>query len=265
MYVSIPYDMYVSIPYDMYVSIPYDMYVSIPFCSEKASFLINPLAAIFALGFVAAGFILMLIEEKTNGVKHLQMVCGLYRSAYWLSSLTWDLVSYLLFIAVLLALYQAFGDIYFTPDDVFPIFVLLLLAYGVAIAPWMYVLAHLFRSPATAYVTLFCLNYFSGFALLIVDAILLYLSGLSDNENGNYIQYWLTWLPFPSYSLARGMMYFSGDRPLQMVLTSFTFAPLPDAFDEVWPFVFALLVQAAVYFTILVLIELSASLPRQTS
>ena len=35
----------------------------------------------------------------------------------------------------------------------------------------MYVYSFLFESPTTAYVMLFCLNFFSGLVLLVVDAI----------------------------------------------------------------------------------------------
>ena len=67
--------------------------------------------------------------------------------------------------------------------DVFPTFLLLLFSYGVAIIPWVYFLSFLFTSPATAYVLLFCLNFFMGFALLIVDAVVVYLEGTSTSAS----------------------------------------------------------------------------------
>ena len=51
-----------------------------------------------------------------------------------------------------------------------PLF-LLLLFYGFAITPWMYIYSFLFESPTTAYVMLFCLNFFSGLLLLLIDAV----------------------------------------------------------------------------------------------
>ena len=68
----------------------------------------NPLAVIFALGFVTAGFVVMLIEERSGNVKHLQLVCGMSRGVYWLSSFTWDLINYAVFIAVMLILFVIF-------------------------------------------------------------------------------------------------------------------------------------------------------------
>lgn len=75
---------------------------------ERISFLVNPLAAIFSLGFVAAGFVLMVIEERSKNIKHLQLVCGMNRTVYWLSHFTWDLLWFLAFTLLMVILYSVF-------------------------------------------------------------------------------------------------------------------------------------------------------------
>lgn len=118
--------------------------------------------------------------------------------------------------------------------------------------PWVYVLSFIFSSPATAYVLLFCLNFFMGFALLIVDAILVYL----EASSASLVHWYLLVPPFPSYCLARGMMYFSLDRPLKQIGASVTGNPLPSPASEIYPFIVSLCVQALVYTILLVLVEL---------
>ena len=57
---------------------------------------------------MTAGFILILTEEHSGNVKHLQLVCGMNRGVYWLSAFTWDFITYAIFITVLLILFVMF-------------------------------------------------------------------------------------------------------------------------------------------------------------
>lgn len=179
------------------------------------------------------------------------------RLVYWLSTFVWDLVWYCAFTLLVVLLYLAFQDPFFTGHDILPVFVLLLLCYGLAVAPWMYALSFIFSSPATAYVLLFCLNFFAGFAFLIIDSILVYIQNLGA-EDGNFLHYDLIWVPFPSYCLARAMMYFSLDRPIVVLAATFSsdFVTIPNTYSKLAPFFASLLVQAVIYTLAIVIIEL---------
>ena len=63
--------------------------------------MVNPMASMFALSFLTAGFALVIIEEKSDKVKHLQLVCGLNRFIYWLTNYIWDMVGGVLIIVLL--------------------------------------------------------------------------------------------------------------------------------------------------------------------
>lgn len=117
----------------------------------------------------------------------------------------------------------------------------------------MYVFSFPFRSPATAYIVLFCLNFFSGFSLLIIDAVIVYLKEVTD-EDGFIIPHLLAF-PFPSYSLARSLMYLSLDRPLKQVISSYVNAVVPHPLADLWPFILSLWIQALVYTIIVIAAE----------
>ena len=76
--------------------------------TERRTFLINPLAAIFNIGFIAASFVLFLIEERSGKIFHLQLVCGMSRAVYWLTTALWDILTYSAFTVIVLLLYLAF-------------------------------------------------------------------------------------------------------------------------------------------------------------
>ena len=151
-------------------------------------------------------------------------------------------------------------DEFFSDPAIMPTVLLLFVSFGAAVTPWMYLLSFLFHSPATAYIVLFCLNFFSGFSLLIVDAIIVYLEGQSGD--GTYIIPHLLALPFPSYGLSRSLMYMSLDRPLKRVAVSYSDAVLTHPLVDLWPFVLSLWLQALVYTAIIVAIEFSPNLLR---
>lgn len=228
--------------------------LSLSLYREQNSFLVSPMALMFSLGFVVAGFVLILIEERAGNVKHLQLVCGMNKMVYWLANATWDLMWYLGFALLVLCLFLAFQDSSYTSPEVLPLFLLILLCYGVAVIPWVYLWSFLFQSPATAYVVLFCLNFIGGFCVLIIDAIQIFLSDLGETDN--QLNYYLGLIPFPSYVLARSAMYLSSDYQLYKVAASFGIFTTPNPYAELGPFLATLLVQSVVYITILVVIEL---------
>ena len=85
--------------------------------------------------------------------------------------------SYFIFITLTLILYQAFQDPNFTPPAIYPWFALTLFLFGHALIPWIYCLSLLFNSATTAFIVIFCMYFFGGFALLIVDSIVFLIAG----------------------------------------------------------------------------------------
>lgn len=213
--------------------------------------MVVPLAVITALGFVVAGFMLMLIEERSGNIKHLQLVCGLNKIVYWASTFAWDIIWYFAFVVLVIILFLVFEDPYFTGAVELPILVLLLVCYGLAATPWMYMWSFIFSSPATAYVFLFCLNFLAGFSFLLVDAIVAILEERGDSD---LVHYTLVWVPFPSYALARSLMFLNLDRPLSQAkeTLSHTSDPPINPYLTLLPFIASMLIQCCIYTTVII-------------
>lgn len=55
---------------------------------------LHAIAVIFSMSFVPASFVIFLVEERTNKMKHLQFVSGVKPVTYWIASYSWDMVMY---------------------------------------------------------------------------------------------------------------------------------------------------------------------------
>ncbi|XP_058536334.1 phospholipid-transporting ATPase ABCA3 [Ochotona princeps] len=127
---------------------------------------------LFAMAFLASTFSILAVSERAVQAKHVQFVSGVHVATYWLSALLWDLISFLVPSLLLLAVFRAFDVRAFAWDGRAADTLLLLLLYGWAIVPLMYLLSCLFSSAATAYTRLTIVNILSGIATFLMVTIM---------------------------------------------------------------------------------------------
>ena len=60
------------------------------------------------MAFVAASFIVFLVQERASKAKHLQFVSGVDPISYWTSSYLWDMINFMLPTAFILILFAVF-------------------------------------------------------------------------------------------------------------------------------------------------------------
>ncbi|XP_004706220.1 phospholipid-transporting ATPase ABCA3 [Echinops telfairi] len=127
---------------------------------------------LFAMAFLASTFAIPAVGERATQAKHIQFVSGVHVAAFWLPALLWDLITFLVPSLLLLVVFKAFDVHAFTRDGHEADALALLLLYGWAIVPLMYLLSFLFSGPATAYTRLTIFNVLSGVATFLVVTIM---------------------------------------------------------------------------------------------
>ncbi|XP_058851719.1 phospholipid-transporting ATPase ABCA3-like isoform X1 [Acipenser ruthenus] len=126
----------------------------------------------YGMASLSSTFALLMVTERTLKAKHVQQVSGVYVSNYWLSALLWDLINFLMPCVLMLVVFRAFNVRAFTQDYHLGALLLILLLYGWAVIPLMYLLSFLFSVAATAYARLTIFNILSGTATFLAVTIM---------------------------------------------------------------------------------------------
>ncbi|XP_072225725.1 phospholipid-transporting ATPase ABCA3 [Leuresthes tenuis] len=126
----------------------------------------------YGMASLSSTFALLLVTESSIKSKHVQQVSGVYLSNFWFSALLWDLVNFLLPCLLMLVVFQAFGIKAFVDNGHLIYVLLLLLLYGWAVVPLMYLLSFFFSTAATAYTRLTIFNMISGTATFLAVTIM---------------------------------------------------------------------------------------------
>ncbi|XP_021497533.1 phospholipid-transporting ATPase ABCA7 isoform X1 [Meriones unguiculatus] len=162
------------------------------------------ICVVFAMSFVPASFILVLIEERVTRAKHLQLVSGLPQTLYWFGNFLWDMCNYLVAVCIVVLIFLAFQQRAYVAPENLPALLLLLLLYGWSITPLMYPASFFFSVPSTAYVVLTCINLFIGINSSMATFVLEMLSDQDLQEVSRILKQ--VFLIFPHFCLGRGLI-----------------------------------------------------------
>lgn len=156
---------------------------------------------LFGMAFLASSFVVFLVQERTNKAKHVQFVSGVDPFSYWDSAFTWDLINYLIPALSILVLVAAFDIPAFAGPRLGYLFLLLML-YGWAVIPLMYLFSFVFRTASTAFVVLTMFNIITGLATLL-SVFILSIPGLDLLDTADVLKW--VFLVLPNYCLGQGI------------------------------------------------------------
>ena len=92
----------------------------------------------------------------------MQIVSGVGPLTYWIPTLLWDFINYIVPSLLLLVVFAAYSEDAYIGSSRPLIVILLLAVYGWAVLPFMYALQFLFKSPPTGIVMVIMLNIVTG-------------------------------------------------------------------------------------------------------
>ncbi|CAL2029810.1 unnamed protein product [Caenorhabditis brenneri] len=118
---------------------------------------------LLVLSMIPAGFTVYLVEDRICEAFHLQIVGGLRKLTYWITSYLYDLTVYTCVILVIMLIYVCFRVTDFTADGAtFFSFLLLFFMHGMSAILYAYVFQKMFSVPALSFVLIAIGSYFIG-------------------------------------------------------------------------------------------------------
>ena len=139
--------------------------------NEEASIsaFIVALFSMIAFCFIPVSFVLFVVREKEVKAKHQQIVSGVSINAFWVSTMVWDILSYLpTALLVYSSFYMYSIDNYTKGSSVIATLSLFFL-FGPSAAAQTYLISFFFNSHSSAQVFVMFFNFFTGLCFTVVS------------------------------------------------------------------------------------------------
>ncbi|XP_071381008.1 uncharacterized protein abca12 [Centroberyx affinis] len=168
------------------------------------------LCVLTGYAITTASFAIYEVHEHHSGSKRLQHIAGVGEPFYWAVNFFYDMVIYLIPVALTVGVIAAFQIPAFTDRQNLAAVTLLLVLFGFATFPWMYLLSGVFKDAEMAFITYVCINLFISVNTIMSTSILYFLGQIAmhDNEAIQEIFRKLShaFLIFPQFSFGNGLM-----------------------------------------------------------
>jgi ATP-binding cassette subfamily A (ABC1) protein 3 len=158
----------------------------------------------FGFSFLIASFAVFLIKENSSNSKHLQYLSGCSSYIFWLSAFIWDMLSYLLVLIFVIGLLKLFGISEFVDEGRWVSVLALLVLYGLAHIPQMYLLSYLFQVSATGFAFLVGWNILSS-QVTLTPVQILSLPQLQLVDVSEVLE-WVFLVFFPNFCLGQSLI-----------------------------------------------------------
>uniref|UniRef100_A0A7N6BT37 ABC transporter domain-containing protein n=1 Tax=Anabas testudineus TaxID=64144 RepID=A0A7N6BT37_ANATE len=155
-----------------------------------------------------SSFAIYEVKEHHSGSKRLQHIAGISEPFYWAVNFFYDMVIYMIPVTLTVGVIAAFQIQAFTSRQNLAAIALLLVLFGFATFPWMYLLSGTFKDAEMAFITYVCINLFVSVNTILSTSILYFLSQLSVGSTEvsmNCLS--RSFLIFPQFNFGNGLNY----------------------------------------------------------
>uniref|UniRef100_A0A8B9K932 ATP-binding cassette, sub-family A (ABC1), member 12 n=1 Tax=Astyanax mexicanus TaxID=7994 RepID=A0A8B9K932_ASTMX len=174
--------------------------------------LVNVLVALCVLtgySIMTASFVIYEVQEHHSGSKMLQHISGISEPFYWTINFIYDMALYMIPVILSVIMIAAFQLTAFTGHQNLEAVTLLLVLFGFASFPWMYLISTMFKDAEMAFISYVCINLFISVNTIISTAIIYFLGQLHPNDENVQVVYRImsyVFLIFPQFSFGNGLM-----------------------------------------------------------
>ncbi|XP_023381442.1 ATP-binding cassette sub-family A member 13-like, partial [Pteropus vampyrus] len=122
------------------------------------------------------------VRDRVTGAKRLQHISGLGYGTYWFTNFLYDMLLHCVSVCLSIAVIAAFQLPAFTFRANLAATALLLLLFGYATLPWMYLTSRIFSSPDMAFISYVSLNFIFGLCTMLMTTMSRLLAILSKAQ-----------------------------------------------------------------------------------
>ncbi|XP_050748329.1 ATP-binding cassette sub-family A member 13 [Gymnogyps californianus] len=152
-----------------------------------------------------------IVKDRVSGTKRLQHITGLGYKTYWLANFCCDMLFYMVPVTLCVGVISAFQLSAFTFRKNLAATVLLLIFFGYATLPWMYLVSRFFSSSDVAFISYISLNFVFGLCTMLVTLLPRLLAVISKVQSFQNMYNILKWafIVFPQFCLGQGLIELS--------------------------------------------------------
>ncbi|KAL4616614.1 ATP-binding cassette sub-family A member 12, partial [Arapaima gigas] len=172
-------------------------------------YILVALCVLTGYSIMTASFVIYEVQEHHSGSKRLQHISGIGEPFYWAINFFYDMALYLIPVVLSVAVVAAFQLPAFSARQNLGAVTLLLLLFGFATFPWMYLLSGIFKDAEMAFISYVCINLFISINTIISTSVLYFLWQLNQNDERTQEVYQIlcyVFLIFPQFSFGNGLM-----------------------------------------------------------